>query len=491
MPPGRLGVRGRLAALVIIPMLSAIGLAAAVTGRIAMVDRAGASTVGGFTAAVIVIVLTLSLLVARSVARAFERAQETAVRLAERQAASRRSVAELVGHVGRRTQNLANRQLALVERLQRQSTDPGQQAELQRLDHISSRLRRIADCLVVLSGSTGADPHPAPLPLAGVVRLALDEIEDDTRVDVSVPAHLTVTPAVVGDLALTLAELVDNATAYSPPYTQVTVSAAATGAGVRINLVDHGVGMRPEQMAEANNRLTRCGPLDAPAKALGLVVVGLLARRHGWQVTLSATPGGGVTVEIQIDERLLVRGRTWPTTLPRRPTRPPFAPAATPTRLFDPEPVGRASRVLATGQPWDAFGLGQPAGTTENLGRAAGTTEDRENEADRPPVAEAPQRVAVPPLPTVSLSWSVPPSPAEEPAPSDPPSPSTRSGLVQRVPGATLNPAEAPTIRLPPPPFRPTDPDEVRRLITEFESGVARAHREVSPDHHGSEGSSR
>ena len=89
----------------------------------------------------------------------------------------------MFGHVGRRTQNLVGRQLALIDRLERQEADPGRLQHLYRLDHISSRLRRSASSLVVLSGSAGADSHVAPMPLADVVRLALGEIEDYTRVD--------------------------------------------------------------------------------------------------------------------------------------------------------------------------------------------------------------------------------------------------------------------------------------------------------------------
>ncbi|BCJ59942.1 hypothetical protein Jiend_33640 [Micromonospora endophytica] len=120
-------------------------------------------------------------------ARAFERVQDTAARLVERQAASRRNVAQMFGHVGRRTQNLVGRQLALIDRLEREETSPDRLESLYRLDHISSRLRRNAGSLVVLSGATGEDPHLAPVPLGDVVRLALGEIEDYTRVDVQFP----------------------------------------------------------------------------------------------------------------------------------------------------------------------------------------------------------------------------------------------------------------------------------------------------------------
>ncbi|MGW4466916.1 nitrate- and nitrite sensing domain-containing protein [Micromonospora sp. NPDC004704] len=244
-------------------------------------------------------------------ARAFDRVQGTAARLVERQAASRRNVAQMFGHVGRRTQNLVGRQIALIDRLEHQETDPTRLQHLYRLDHVSSRLRRSASSLVVLSGSAGADGHVAPMPLGDVVRLALGEIEDYTRVDVQVRVDMGVAPAVIGDLVLTLAELMENATAFSPPHTRVTVTGEVVEGGVKLTLVDHGIGMTGERLAEENARLTLRERLDlAPTEVLGLFVVGRLARRHGWQVTLSATSGGGVTVEIEIADRLLVARRT-------------------------------------------------------------------------------------------------------------------------------------------------------------------------------------
>ncbi|MBE1486645.1 sensor histidine kinase [Plantactinospora soyae] len=259
-------------------------------------------------------------------ARAFERVQGTAARLVERQAASRRNVAQMFGHVGRRTQNLVGRQIALIDRLEQQETDPGRLQHLYRLDHVSSRLRRNASSLVVLSGGAGGDGHVAPLPLGDVVRLALGEIEDYTRVDVQVRLDVAVAPGVIGDLVLTLAELMENATAFSPPHTRVTVLTEVMPGGVRLNLVDHGIGMTPERLAEENARLTRRERLDlVPTEVLGLFVVGRLARRHGWQVTLSATtPGGGVTVGVEIDDQLLITRHPEAPVVARAPVQQPL-----------------------------------------------------------------------------------------------------------------------------------------------------------------------
>ncbi|MFF0368159.1 MULTISPECIES: sensor histidine kinase [unclassified Micromonospora] len=317
-------------------------------------------------------------------ARAFDRVQSTAARLVERQVAGRRNVAQMFGHVGRRTQNLVGRQLALIDRLEQQEVDPGRLEHLYRLDHISSRLRRNAGSLVVLSGSAGADAHTAPVPLADVVRLALGEIEDYTRVEVRVPAGISAAPAVVGDLVLALAELMENATIFSPPHTRVLVAGEASGLGARITVVDRGIGMTEQRLAEENARLTRRERLDlTPTEVLGLFVVGRLARRHGWAVSLTATDGGGVTAQLEIPPASLVLRRAdragatvARATVPDRDRRSPAAlghsrgarslTATAAPAGFDSDVLSRATRSLESGASWDAFGAGEPVGTGAN-----------------------------------------------------------------------------------------------------------------------------
>ncbi|MFF5082179.1 nitrate- and nitrite sensing domain-containing protein [Actinoplanes sp. NPDC000266] len=315
-------------------------------------------------------------------ARAFDRVQTTAVRLVERQVLGRRNVAQMFAHVGRRTQNLVGRQLALIDNLERRETDSDRLGELYRLDHMSSRLRRNASSLVVLSGDTGANEHMAPLPLSDVVRLALGEIEDYTRVDVDVPEEIVVVPAVLADLTLLLAELMENATAFSPPHTRVVVSATELRGGARLAIVDNGLGMPSERMAEENARLTRRERLDlAPSEVLGLFVVGRLARRHGIEVTLTETPGGGVTAWVDLNPSHLIArvpSMVAPEMAPFPSVAAPSAPitpqgyhtaefaqviagsaarASVPgsQQPFDANVLERATRTLETGQSWNAF----------------------------------------------------------------------------------------------------------------------------------------
>jgi signal transduction histidine kinase len=317
-------------------------------------------------------------------ARAFDRVQTTAVRLVERQVMGRRNVAQMFGHVGRRTQNLVGRQLNLIDNLERRETESDRLGELYRLDHMSSRLRRNASALIVLSGGAGANEHMAPLPLQDVVRLALGEIEDYTRVDVDVPEEIVVVPAVLADLTLLLAELMENATSFSPPHTRVVVTAGELRGGARLAIIDQGLGLAPERMAEENARLTRRERLDlAPSEVLGLFVVGRLARRHGIEVTLTDTPGGGVTAWVDLSpQHMIAAGGSTATLQPpsfatvgATPTgMPPAAPihhtaefaqvvtgsstvrsAPGSQQPFDPIVLERATRSLESGQSWNAF----------------------------------------------------------------------------------------------------------------------------------------
>ncbi|GAA4933837.1 ATP-binding protein [Actinoplanes utahensis] len=331
-------------------------------------------------------------------ARAFDRVQTTAARLVQRQVDGRRNVAQMFGHVGRRTQNLVGRQLSLIDSLERRETDSDRLRELYRLDHMSSRLRRNASALVVLSGGAGANEHMAPLPLSDVVRLALGEIEDYTRVEVDIPDEIVVVPAVLADLTLLLAELLENATTFSPPHTNVTVTADELRGGARLAIIDHGLGLAPERLAEENARLTRRERLDlAPTEVLGLFVVGRLARRHGIEVTLTDTPDGGLTAWIDLNSSHLIA---------RVENLAPIAPAAYPApavqappavpqlsaepasfgtspaysgalrgnttevaiasagvrsvpgsqQPFDPVVLNRATQIVETGHSWNAFG---------------------------------------------------------------------------------------------------------------------------------------
>jgi signal transduction histidine kinase len=449
-------------------------------------------------------------------ARAFDRVQTTAARLVERQVLGRRNVAQMFGHVGRRTQNLVGRQLALIDNLERRETDSDRLRELYRLDHMSSRLRRNASSLVVLSGAVGANDHTAPLPLSDVVRLALGEIEDYTRVDVEVPEEIVVVPAVLADLTLLLAELMENATSFSPPHTRVTVTGSELRGGARLAIVDRGLGLAPERLAEENARLTRRERLDlAPSEVLGLFVVGRLARRHGIEVTLTDTPEGGVTAWVDLGSRHLVARRELEpmrtgvihATVPSHHVE--FAPliagasgrsvpgSALP---FDATVLHRATETLEAGRSWNAFAPVRAA--TPALEAAPNGYHDQPQheqgpayevqpgyDAGTPVAGRFPAAMPEPPVVVEGPIVMSAPTDAIQlphqrigPQPFDPrqrTSPQARAvtPLRRRVPGTQL-PAE-PTTRLPAAPPTPDDALAAREAFAAFEDGVSRAQWDV------------
>ncbi|GGR69889.1 histidine kinase [Streptomyces humidus] len=240
-------------------------------------------------------------------AEAFNNVQTTAAALLERQVLSRRNVAEMFGNVGRRVSNLTTRQLALIDAVERGETDPALLARLYSIDHIAVRLRRNADSLMLLAGIRETVLDAGPTALTNVVRAALGQIEGFQRVRLRAATDVMVEPDIIGDLTLMIAELLENAVSFSPEGSPVEVVVGSDDDGASVTVSDHGLGMSADRLAEENARLVRRERLDVvPTKVLGLFVVGALARRWDVDVTLSRTPGGGVTAEVMIPSTLLL-----------------------------------------------------------------------------------------------------------------------------------------------------------------------------------------
>jgi signal transduction histidine kinase len=261
---------------------------------------------------------------------AFNRVQSTAAMLVERQAVTRHNVSLMFANVAQRTQNLVGRQLALVDELERNEQDSRLLESLYRLDHLSTRLRRNADNLLVVSGNRDETNIGGPTELATALRSALAEIEDYQRVRIGDMHEVMLASSLGSDLVLVFAELLENATSFSPPGTFVDVETAFTVDGTCVvSIVDHGIGMKAPRLTEENRRLVERERLDiAPTSVLGLFVVGRLARRHALQVELFPTPGGGVTARIAVPPTLFTRPMP---VAPPEPVAPPVA--ATPGRL--------------------------------------------------------------------------------------------------------------------------------------------------------------
>jgi signal transduction histidine kinase len=240
------------------------------------------------------------------VARAFDAVHSTAVRVAAEQAALRRSVADMFLSLGRRLQGLVHRQLELLDELERTEADPQQLRSLFRLDHLATRMRRNAENLLVLSGAEPVRRWSDPVPLPRVIRAASAEIEDYNRVGVMPMADVRVVGHAVSDVVHLLAELIENAAAFSPPGTRVQVSAEPVAHGYLLEIEDQGIGMSDEELEEANQQLAKPASIDlASAQRLGFYVVGRLAARHGVKVRLGRSWFGGVAALVLLPSGLL------------------------------------------------------------------------------------------------------------------------------------------------------------------------------------------
>lgn len=243
------------------------------------------------------------------VGHAFEAVQRTAVRAAVDEATLRHGISDVFLNIARRSQALLHRQLTLLDRMERRTTSPQELEDLFKLDHMATRMRRHAEALVILAGSAPGRGWRHPVPIVDVVRGATSEIEDYVRVSLERLPEVRVVGRCVGDLIHLLAELLENATSFAPPHTQVRVHAEAAGGGLALQIEDRGLGMSEQELAEANLRLAD-PPLFDPAHSarLGLLVVAKLAARQGVTVRLRTSPYGGVTAVVLIPAELVVTG---------------------------------------------------------------------------------------------------------------------------------------------------------------------------------------
>jgi signal transduction histidine kinase len=244
------------------------------------------------------------------VAGAFDKVHRVALRVAVEQAALRRSIAEMFINLGRRNQVLVDRQLELIEDLERTRTDPDELADLFRLDYMATRMRRNAENLIVLAGADPIRQWNEPVPLVTIARAAVAEveIEDYSRVQLILTDDLLVLGHAANDLAHLLAELIENAISFSPPQTRVQISGEHAHSGYVIVIEDAGLGMSDEELAEANQRMADPPQIDfALSQRLGQYVVGRLAQQHGIKVELRRSWYGGVTALVLVPQALLLQ----------------------------------------------------------------------------------------------------------------------------------------------------------------------------------------
>ncbi|TXS58275.1 nitrate- and nitrite sensing domain-containing protein [Streptomyces sp. t39] len=268
-------------------------------------------------------------------------------------------------NLARRSQTLVHRQLALLDAMERRADDPGELGDLFRLDHLTTRMRRHAESLIILSGAAPGRAWSTPVPLTSVVRAAVSEIEDYARVELRTLPEASVTGAAVADVTHLLAELVENAAQFSPPHTKVRITGEPVGNGYALEVEDRGLGMGKDALAEANRKLEESEALDLfDSDRLGLFVVSRLASRHGIRVRLGTSPYGGSTAVVLLPTALLQ---------PALPAAGHPAPAGGPAPADAPAAGERASTAgTAPGGPAPHGPAGRPPAAPVRLPTGAG-----------------------------------------------------------------------------------------------------------------------
>jgi signal transduction histidine kinase len=243
------------------------------------------------------------------VGQAFNTVQRTAVEAAVDQARLRRGISDVFRNLARRSQSLLHRQLTLLDTMERRTSDPDELAELYRLDHLTTRMRRHAEGLIILSGAQVGRSWRNPVRLVDVLRAAVAEVEEYTRVSVVTMPQAALAGPAVADVIHMLAELVENATLFSPPNTPVRVAGDIVGNGFAVEIEDRGLGMSEDKLVEINYRLANPPEFDlSDSEQLGLFVAGRLAKRHSIKISLRTNAFGGSTAIVLIPSSLIVTG---------------------------------------------------------------------------------------------------------------------------------------------------------------------------------------
>ena len=243
------------------------------------------------------------------VAEAFNTAQRAAVDEAVQQTELRHGVNRVFLNIAHRSQTLVHRQLRLLDKMEREQEDPEQLSQLFKLDHLATRSRRNAENLLILGGEAPGRTWHRPMPLIDVLRGAISESGDYTRVKRERIARVNLNGPAVADVIHLVAELVDNATMFSPPHTSVRLSSEDVPNGVTVEIEDRGLGMSDGELASANSLLAEPPEFDVmrlnEKMRLGMFVVSHLAHRHGIKVHLRASPYGGVQAIVLLPQELI------------------------------------------------------------------------------------------------------------------------------------------------------------------------------------------
>lgn len=385
------------------------------------------------------------------VVQALATVHQAALRAALDRAEAVSGVSGVFLNLARRSQVLLHRQLALLDLMERRVDDARDLEDLFRLDHLATRMRRHAEGLIILSGAAPGRGWRRPAPLMDVVRAAVAEVEDFARVDVRRMPDVHVAGAAIADLTHLLAELVENATVFSPPHTRVQVHGSLVAAGYALEIEDRGLGMSADAMAEANRRLDSARRDDLfDSDRLGLFVVSRLARRHGIRVALQHSAYGGTAAVVLL-----------------------------PAALLDSALLDTAALAAPTLEPLAAVAASDPRPSLN-------ATSNTSPAPERKTPASAMHEAVLVDTTAAAQATAIPEEPDARPEPPDEPDP--RSNLPRRVRQANL----APGLRTEPepPPAAETErepatrtPEQARATMSAYQKGWSQGRAAAeSPD---------
>ena len=430
------------------------------------------------------------------IAESFGTVQAAAVSAAVDQAKLRKGVNQVFLNISMRNQSLLHRQLGMLDSMERRTSEPGALADLFRLDHLTTRMRRHAEGLIILSGAVPGRGWRDPVPVVDILRAAVAEVEDYVRVDVTSESDDLVAGNAVSDVIHLIAELIENAAAFSPPNTRIEVRAERVGTGLVAEVEDRGLGMSPDELDDINARLASLPEFDlAHSDQLGLFVVSRLAARHAIKVSLRRSVYGGTMAVVLMPFGVVVRQEEarhaappWagqptedgPRSLTGRHRLPPPAVEAGPTgptRLAGPGPGARTGEAEWPTAPWETRPVTMPA-----------------EAAPAGPALFAPPAPSAPPAPPAFPAPSpfpAPPAPSPFPAPTAPRSDS-HLGMPIRVPQANMAPqlraqrdADPQEPQDDEPWFTARSPEATRSMLTMMQQGWRRGRMDDLDDPEG------
>ncbi|MGP4014627.1 nitrate- and nitrite sensing domain-containing protein [Saccharopolyspora sp. 5N708] len=295
------------------------------------------------------------------VADAFNIAQNAAVHAAVQESQAREGIKKVFAGIAGRHQALTRRALEAIDVVEREEKDPDRFSKLLLIDNLTTQQQRHAENMSILADRKPGRQYRNPVSLVDILYSAAGEVEDYPRIHIDPVPHVAVQGPAVTDTIHVLAELIDNATTFSPPDEQVRVSTKGTGNGVLVEIEDGGLGMSEEGLYKANAMLA-----DPPDFAtftlqgnarLGLFVVARLARRRGTVVTLRAADRGGIVATVQLPQDIVVAGADWKTAAPHEARRHALADS------FPPRDASATSRQRS---PRDRTAAPAPASTGED-----------------------------------------------------------------------------------------------------------------------------